>query len=688
MDGELNTEVMAGPKTLSALPGALLVTVAVILGYWHTLDVPFQFDDTLNITRNFNVHRLDPAVIFHMKPSRFLGMMTIALNYHFNEDNVLWYHAVNTLIHLGASLSFYWLLGGLLRAGVFRLEPSDPRGRALQVFGALLFALHPLQTQAVTYVIQRLESLAAFFYIAAVASYLESRLAERRSRSALFLALAVLLSVCGMFSKETAFTIPFAAAAVELAAFGRGKAGETFARRLLWILPLFILLPIVPVLLRTQGVLHRVRSDMGVTPWPYLLTQMKAHLIYLKLLAAPWGQNVDYDCPIATTPWNGAVIAGALLLLALLAAGFALFRRLPLAALGIFWYFIAISISSSFIPIPDMIFEHRVYPAMPGFAMVLCAFASFIKPTKALVGVCLVLSVVYGGLTFARNELWRDPVKLWADVVRKSPNKARAHLDLGVSYMRETPPRIEEGKRCFQKALEIQPNYQAVHLNLAQIYESAGERQLAIDHYKQAVSGYDKISAALAYYRVGVMLYKEHKDAGARGAFEEALKLYPNDVNSLANLGVVYSNLGKSDKAIALYLEAIRFAPQHMFAHENLGIEYLKIGKAPEAEKEFALCIAMGSEKNIVHRGAAQAAILQGKLEAAREYLKRALTNNNEPNDVEAFWLRLEVALRDKDFLIKDPAERKIASDCARNILAIDPKNSRAKELGEIAGWR
>jgi len=675
-------------------PCALILVLITFLAYCRTFSVPFGFDDYANIVWNYNIRTLSIPTIFNMKPSRFFAMYTFTLNYHFNGVTVTWYHVVNLLIHIGAALAFYWLLGNLITT-LEKRNGKPYRYRALiRLFGAAVFALHPLQTQAVTYTIQRIESMAGMFYILTVACYVSGRLAVTLRKKLVMFPLTIISLFAGMMCKETTFTAPFVILLVEFIIIADRESQKHFIRRIIRMLPLFLLLPIIPFLLNVQGILGRLKSDSGITPFPYFLTQMKVHFIYLKLLVYPWGQTIDYDIDLTLSPFEPRVIFGFIVLSALFVGAFALARKFPLIALGILWYFFAISISSSFIPIPDFIFEHRVYPAMPGFAMVLCGVILRLKGRAWIPPVLVIIMLCLGCLTFLRNELWRQPHLLWTANTKRTPGKARPYLNLAIALAdkakAENPdsPDYTGAKKALFKTIELKPNLDAAHFKLGMIYEEEGHLDKAIAEYKKTFT--NKFVVAGASERLGMILYKEKKDdEGARDMFVFALQLFPQNTFCHAKLGVVYSNLGESQKSIRHYREALRLQPNMGYALKMLAIEYLKVNDSANAIAIYSTILNIAAKQgNVIsdasiYKGLSEAYGLAGDHGMEKKYLDIAL--EKKPNYLDALWARLKFAMQDPSYRNPSSDEAQKARECARRILMLNPKHRNAHALKKEA---
>ena len=479
-----------GPQP-AATPFAPFAIVAAltIVAYLPSFRVPFQFDDWARISGNPGFASGDwLQAIGWLGSARVLPAITLALNYAVAGQDTTGYHVVNLLVHLLASLGVYVL--ALLSCRTPRLRDSALATRPVLFASAaaLLFACHPLQTQAVTYIVQRVAAMAAMFYVWSVVAYVSARLRDeagegRRARRLYGACLA--LALAAVFSKENAVTLPAMLALAEIVFFGR--------RRLTALLRYALLaapLPLLPVAwkLFAQGARPgpatwgerfaaalQSPSTTGTahTALSYALTQLLVLPRYLGLLLVPVGLNIDHDVPAATT-LSPPVLAGLLFLLVLAAAGVWAARRFPLIGFAILWFFIAQSVESSFLPIDDVMMEHRMYLAMPGLSLAIAATYGAAQRrwprSGRLAGAAIAALLV--ALTFARNQVWQTPLSLWSDAARKSPHKARVQVNLGVAYHAED--RLDEAIRHYCAALRIDPHIALARDNIEIALEQQG----------------------------------------------------------------------------------------------------------------------------------------------------------------------------------------------------------------------
>lgn len=471
----------------------LLIAAATALAYAPSFSVPFQFDDYARIIDNVPLQegRYRVALAW-LGSSRLLPSLTLIANYLAGGDQVGGYHAVNFALHLLASLAVFALVRLACRAP--RLQGSAAARHPLAAAGlaALIMACHPLQTQAVTYIIQRAAVMAALAYVAAVACYLRARLAQGGAlpgRPPLWFGLALALGAAALLSKENAASLPFAVLLTELVVVGGRPSRRALAVGAAACAALILLAlawkvatwqPLLPGAADSGwfayvagAVLAQGAGAATPTPLAYLLTQWTVIPRYFALLILPWGQSVDHDVAIAAgaTP---AALLGLTLLLALLAAGVGLARRAPLAGYGLLWIFVALSVESSVLPIADAMMEHRLYLAMPGFGMLVAApFAALAeRAPRAAVVAALLFGGALVGLTFARNLVWQSPIGLWLDAAEKAPGKGRVLVNYGVAL--HGAGRLEEAAEQYCRALRLDPELTLASENLELALDQLG----------------------------------------------------------------------------------------------------------------------------------------------------------------------------------------------------------------------
>lgn len=478
---------------MKAFHVALLIVLGA-LAYSNSLDVPFQFDDREKLIETHVVediagcHSPRWIEIFWFLRSRMTGLASFALNYRIHGLDVRGYHVLNVLIHVLNAVLVYVFAAQTFRTPFLSASALAPLKRQCALLASLLFLLHPVQTEAVTYICQRFTSLAALFYMSALVLYIKWRLSEGASARMCYV-FALVSALLAMTTKENAFTLPLAMALYEYMFFRRRP-------RLRTLVPFFLLMAVVPLTVIDyskpffEALAEATKTQEAISRNDYLLTQFPVILTYLRLLVWPSGQNLDYDYPIYGSPFEPAVAFSALLLFCLF--GLAVFLHLKsrrtepalgLVSFGAFWFFLTLSVESSVIALADVIFEHRLYlPSVGVFAGVSAAFVLAVRK-RAFIGVVSAAVVIFALFyaTHQRNEIWRSELGLWRDVVQKSPAKARAHNNLAMAYMSES--RQDEALQHLIEALRLDPKDKRIHYNLGRVYLMKGLVNEAEGHF-------------------------------------------------------------------------------------------------------------------------------------------------------------------------------------------------------------
>lgn len=576
----------------------LIICVTAILVYSNTMSVPLQWDDTYNISENPLVHDLkyftnirDAEAFVHYKNfflSRYVGYLSLALNYKAGGLSLKGYHAVNILIHIINALLLYYIVSRTLR--------TERWGNFAGFFAGLIFAVHPVQTQAVTYIIQRLASLATMFCLISFGLYIKSSSSNNTRRRIVYYVLAVVSAVAAMKTKEIAFTLPILLLLYDWTFFKR-----TTKDRILRLLPFLLTMLIIPITLLIDGrsageaigeVGKTTRLLTPLSRGDYLTTEFAVVGTYIRLLLLPVNQNADYDYPVYQSIFNLNVLLPLMLIAGLAAFGVYLInkgssRASKLAGFGLLWFFIALSVESSLIPIADVIFEHRLYLPSAGFisAFVAGAFilADKYDDKKLVVIAILAVSLIFGVATYKRNAVWQSEVSLWEDVATKSPAKPRGYYNLGVMYMNRGEH--DRAIDSFLKSLELKPEAPDVLNNLGLAYSSKGMNDLALKSYALALSFNPNMPEA--YANMGLVYEAEGNLDMAISSFEKAVAIDPEFAEGYYSLGNYYDTKGDLSKASESYNKAIELKPYYAAAHNNLGIVYLKQGLREKAMGMF-----------------------------------------------------------------------------------------------------
>ncbi len=572
-----------------AVFGSLLILVT-ILPYLNTFEVPWYFDDVGNIVENPLVHNFSgTARDFFL--SRGIALYSFSLNYRWGGLDPAGYHVVNLAVHVLCVLLVWRLLARLLG-----------QESLLSLAGAALFAVHPLQTQAVTYVVQRMTSLSGLFFFAAVYFYVKARTASGQEGIAVaWRRVSYLLALfCGGLAvavKQNAAILPLVLLLVEHY-FVVQSGPRRFPARWLPVLP-FLFAPLLVALhdvvlpLSAGAELWKIANPTSyrqISGFEYLVTEFSVVWIYIRLLFAPVGQVFDYAYPVVDKilTWkNVLAFSGHACLL----AGAALTRRrLPLISFGILWFYTTLAVESTFIPL-DPYNEHRLYVPLFGFVLIMTALLRRLASRKAQVWLASGVLALFMVLTVQRNALWAAPAAFFEDNLKKSPKNARVMVMLGNAYAKQG--RAGEAQQLYERAMQVDPTFDVAYTAMGKLfiesqdydqalsvllkgtdynpdsvrlnellgiaYGQKGDYLLALRHFNRVLML--KPDKANIHFNVGMIYFWRGEDQEAAGYFGQALKLDPDNDNALFYYASALFALGEKARALDALRAAVKVNP-------------------------------------------------------------------------------------------------------------------------------
>jgi tetratricopeptide (TPR) repeat protein len=590
----------------------LILVVTGFVIYSNTIHAVFHFDDMSSILTQPRITSL--STFSHLGywlniNNRPFAELTFALNYHFGQLDSHGYHIVNIIIHILNGFLVFLLMVKLLSFNNFIDERLAGHKRVMALFIALIFLVHPIQTEAVSYVVQRMRSLSVLFYIAGMYLYVLGRLAylqkHKRVKSILLLMAAFFSGVIGVMTKQSAITFPAAFIFVELF-FIRDMNGRICRKYLIVFASVVVLLAVGIVALG-----YLPAETVAISRKDYLLTQFRVIVKYIQLSFLPIHQNLDYDFSISTSLWNFFVLGSLAIILALLVVSGLLYRKKRMISFAIILFFLTMAVTSSIIPIRDVIFEHRLYLPILGYSIVVVYTLAFwlIEKHRQLLWIILtVITLAYTGATYLRNEVWKSEYALWHDVVKKSPAKPRPWSNLG--FVMLDMDSLDRAIDYFERSIKIDPDYPIALNNLGHAWSKKGKPEKALPYFLQAVEklptyinalnnlgstfiDLNRPTEAIPYLQRAIdadpeysrsyflmsMVYVKIKDyVTAIEYLNKYLKDNPKDPDALNNLGKCYFGLGRYQEAIKIYQQALKITPENFIVLNNLGNAYNKTG--------------------------------------------------------------------------------------------------------------
>ena len=554
------------------------IVVLALLGigaYWNSLHAPFVFDDLDSVQRNRLVHFVNQYYNqFSAYPSpRSILFLTFAFNNWLNEQNPLGYHIVNLVLHILNGFLVFAIARRIYnaspsgrgrrdsqRAGapgegrefgpILRPSPYPlPVGEGYALIAAAFFLVHPIQTESVTYISSRSELLSTMAYLGGMLSFMwipEQKIGFFASL------LMLLLFALGFGFKETVVTFPAAILLYDYWFVAKANIRALLSR---WRFYLSF------VVVGAAGSYWLLRDDFALVKtfggalqaWHYFLTQFRVIARYIRLLVFPSGLNLDYDFPMSGSLLEPATLLSFLMILFLAFLGWKWRNSRQIYSFSILWFFLALSPTSSIIPIPDVIFEHRVYLPLVGvclsfpFAMewLVRKGNGLLQTRRVMFLSCLVLAVLMVA-TIRRNDVWSDEVRLFSDVVAKSPHKLRPYENLVFAYMKRGQE--EQALAVAKMGVESVPEQRVSLLDtIGNLYLRLGKTPDAIEYFKKSNEEAVRLGAAntflaTSFNNLGVAYLAFAKTQpqnsesrsvalrSAREAFQKSLDRKPDDV--------------------------------------------------------------------------------------------------------------------------------------------------------------
>ena len=619
---------------------ALLFVVTSFAIYSPSLNGEFIFDDKViyedplvHITQLSQLRDLIAA----KELGRRIGMISFALNYYWGELNPFGYHLVNIVIHSLNGLLLFLLSVTLLTCYLGERMKRE-RIVAIAFLGSLLWLVHPLQSQAVSYIVQRLTSLCALFFLLSLFCYLQGRL-TRAPRRLIFFTFSFLFGLLAIDTKQNAATLPLFILLAEFLFFQRDSFITN--RKRLWILMvgggIFIL---IAGMYLGPDFITRIAEGYAKREWTMperLLTELRVVVFYLGLLIYPHPSrlNLDHDFSVSTSLFAPfTTVLSLAVIIGLLGLSLWMVRRNRLVAYALLWFVGNLVIESSIIPL-ELVFEHRMY--LPSMSIIVLGAGMVVWMLKEDwkwwgMGGLLVVSLIFSYWTYERAFVWRDKISLWQDAVEKSPHKARPHSNLGSAYGKKDM--YDEAISECRKALAIDPNNTRARSSLGVAYFTKGMVMEAIAEHKKALAIDPDL--AEAHYNLGIAYAKENRLDEAIAEYKKALVINPDHAETRNNLGAAYYSKGMLNEAIVEYRQALAIDPDFASAHTNLGSAYNKKGQMNKAIVEYKMALEIDSSQVRAYYGLADSYDKKGMEDEAISVYEKVLTIN--PDLAEAYY--------------------------------------------------
>src|SRR6056297_2750511 len=595
----------------------ILLAGTVLLVYSNTLKSPFVFDDCYKILENKAIRMTEAswggiktAALESQPKTRPLPNISFALNYYMGRYNVFGYHLTNILIHFATGLLLFFMV----RITLIKFGPpagSRPLAKpeCIAFFAGLLWLVQPINTQAVTYTVQRMASMAAFFYILSLFLYVWGRSrwrAQGKIRPVAVLALSgcLIAGLCALVSKQNAAMLPIIILLYEWFFF-QDRRITLSKKQSGWIIGGLAVFGGIVLLYLGGNPIDRILDDyarQNFTLPERVMTEWRVVIYYITLLFYPHPIRLmlDYDYPLSISPAQPAttlLCLGALVALIMLCIYLARWHRL--LAFCLVWFLANMMIESSIIGL-EIIYEHRTY--LPFMLLIVGGtylVLNYARPAKMALASLCIIAVTFSIWTYQRNTVWKDRIDFWTDNALKAPREFRPHtnlaralhdagrIDAAIDQYRKSltlasdhadtlnnlgnalkcKGRIDKAITCYMGALEIDPKQIRARINMAAIMIQKQRYSVALSYLSPIIK---EKSNAEAHLNAGTALANMDRIDEAISHFKKALDIHPDIAETHNNLGVMLVQKGDLRAARDHFKTALRLKPGYKSAKQNL----------------------------------------------------------------------------------------------------------------------
>jgi Tfp pilus assembly protein PilF len=620
----------------------------IFLVYSNTLDASWHLDDYQNITHDARLHLNDltldslwnATISFLQNPrdARPLSRLTFTVNWYFGQNDPFGYHLVNISVHVLTAFFLFLTLADLLKL-------ADTAGAVHQhryliaLLSATLWAFNPIQTQAVTYIVQRMAALATMFYILGIYLYIKGRTSDIPLKKALLFLSCFLSAVCAIASKENAATLPIALLLVEFLFFQNLSHKRT--RNIFLGTTIAAGLAIVGF-----GGLIFFRGDFQsllnynfryFSPLERLLTEPRVVLYYLSQIfyPVPTRLSIEHDIAVSTSLFNPWTTLPAIIMVScFVGIGLLYIRRRPILSFAILFFSLNHAIESSIIGL-ELVFEHRNYlpslflfvPIAIGIIGLLDYYREKNKLVHRAIITCVILIIAgFGTGTYIRNLAWQSEKSLWEDAITKAPNSGRAWHNLALSYYVPTG-QFEKAMVLYRKALTLEKNNihqeSIIYSNMAAGYHYRGNYKRAAQYWTKALNS--QSNDPKIKYMLCLALIKMGNYETASKYLEQLVSKYPEKTEVLNLRGILAVLQSNYRQGLSYFRKCFKRKNRPPGVFVNAGAAYSLSGNFQQAERFFKTYLAQQPNDKITLLWLIQNSIKNGDSQQADIYMDRLI---------------------------------------------------------------
>ena len=573
----------------------IMLPLLILITYSHSLHSPFVFDDIAHVSENPAIHvkdlsfaNLRKAAVDSPIPARPVVYITFAINYFFHQHEVYGYRLVNLIIHMLNGVLLYLFLMNTFRLPVLQDRIKQPFWTAY--LATLIWVIHPLQVQSVTYVMQRMNSLATLFYMLAFLCYLKARLSGSNIRRWLLAGISFACGLLALSSKEIAVTLPFFILLYEWMFF-QDMDFVWLKRNTIVLFGVSFWLMVMVFIYVGRNPWQIISAGYGgkdFTLWERLLTEPRVIFHYMGLFLFPHPDRLTLLPQFQVSrsliePWT--TLPAIPLSWLIVSISLTMAKEFRLVSFCILWFLGNLVVESSVVPL-EIIFQHRTYlPSMMASLLVTYLVLQYVRPNAVAKTILFAGLMVLAFWTYERNDTWCDKVYFWRDCLQKNSTDYRVYNNLGKAL--EERGDVEVAIGMFEKAILVNPEHPRPYNNLGVALLNTGDKDKAMEVLHEALKQAPENPET--NYNLGLTHNARNELQKAEEHYLKAHDHFPKDTDPDVhnNLGITLARQGKLREAVEHFREAVRINNDDPFAHNNLGITLARMGENREAINHF-----------------------------------------------------------------------------------------------------
>jgi tetratricopeptide (TPR) repeat protein len=587
---------------LEGLSAIILIIVVSGLVYYNGLDNEFVADDGAFIKDNTSIRSLSNVPAMFFSPSslasrpiwgtviyRPLRTLSYALDYRFFSLNSFWYHLTSLVLHMLVCISFYFLIKRLF------LE------HRAALLGAIIFAVHPVHVDAVSWIASRADLIGTLFFNLSLISYISYR---RGVGHRFYFLLSVAFSLLAYFGKETMVPLTGMIVLYDYATAGRTRFLKVLSSRIFaWTTFALVCFGYLFIRYKITGRMDTYQGWWGGSAYSNFLMMFKATALYLKLLVFPFDLKLHYDIePVYTLLDFKVLISLALIVFSFVAIAIC-HNRNRMVFFSLLWFFLALVPIANIIPIAfSMMAERYAYMPSAGPIMTMAFGISYLHRKYSANNVMLwnrifpvlivIILITFSIKDILRNQVYRNNFIFYTAAVNESPKSSPGYKGLGGQYV--SMGQHEKAIDYFKKAIEFDPYYTDAYLEIAGAYNQAGDTDSALESVRHAVS-IDSSNADTRFRAGNVYKDMEAWDK-ARDEWKQAIALRPDFIEAYNNLGNSYLIFNDYARASEMYSKILEIDPDNEFAHYNISLVYKALNDPGRSEAHYKIYLQLTNQ--------------------------------------------------------------------------------------------